>query len=339
MARSKEAATMPADVRFASGYELVDTPIWVDSAEARDFCFLSEASDRAVAPHRRVLMTLRTSRLFGESIVSRTPPLLCPFRQSFALGDAFLELLPAGSRPGSAQLLVREPRGDVLFLGPLFIEGARLAERSTPSGADTIVVDAVLPADARAPSPQAALETLTQSVRRALNDGRTPVLLADSAIGAAQEALAALGDAGLTSRAHPVVYEKCLLYRGLGIDLPLVKRFQGAPAFGEVVCLPLAALNARALRPLRRPRFFRLVEHVAASEPAGPIAGADVPNDASPLCVPMRSDLPAIIAHLRSLEPERVFVGRQHADAWANAIRAAGIEAIALRPPQQLGLL
>src|SRR5204863_568784 len=130
----------------------------------------------------------------GETLVT-------PFSRTFSLGSARLELFPSGRAPGAASLRVETDGRAVAYAGE-FDPRPGLAEPLEVRGADALVACAPLAALGRPLPPRAeAAAALVEAVRRAQTSGLVAVVLAGP-IGGAEEALAALGAAGIAVRAH-----------------------------------------------------------------------------------------------------------------------------------------
>lgn len=331
------------EVAFDQGVELRPAGLWLDALVPRDFCFVSEGLEDVRPLHRRVLLTERSAKLgrWGEADGS-PPPLVCPFRRVFALGELRVELLPAGSLPGSAQLLLDGPYGSLLYAGALNLAGTANGERPARATAQTLVVDAShTPGAVRAPTRDESRTALLALVNESLRQGITPVLVAE-ALAVAPELLRILGDAGHKSRVHGAIYGYCRLFQSFGIELRGAMRFKGTPAHDEVVVVPPQHAAARAIRSLHRAQTVHVVSLRALQRDAR-IEDALVQPPASGgprrLVLAMRSDEAAIVAYAQELAPERIYAAGANAQSLAAALRAAGLVATALAMPEQLSLL
>jgi hypothetical protein len=125
--------------------------IWCDAARSRAVCFLSRA-DAAFGrggPERLIAtaQTIALRRALGAPVAHALVP---RYGRPFAIGRARLELVPSGSLPGAAQLLIeldREPAGEKgvwrgLYAGTLSPRPLAGAEPLQVRACDELVVDA-----------------------------------------------------------------------------------------------------------------------------------------------------------------------------------------------------
>lgn len=327
--------TVPADVAFDDGVHLLGTVLWFDSPRERDLCFVSHARTGRFPAHRKVLCTQATARL-AQRRLAQADLLVSPFSRPFSLGELSIELFPAGHMLGSASVLVGHGRRAIVYAGDIHLPGARTAERAQVRACDTLVVSCPYGDPAiRLPDREEAEAAVLKWVKRTLDQGTTPVLLADR-LGKAQDLLHLLGDAGIGVRTHRSIYDATTLYREFGRSFPGVRRFVGTPARDEVLVWPTGLRTSPSIGRMRRQLRVAVCSGRAAFEAAS-LKRQYRAAAAFPLSC--HSGYGALREYIRATGPGRVLLHRGRVDACAAALRAEGVDASPLTGPEQLSLL
>jgi putative mRNA 3-end processing factor len=318
------------DVEYWHGIHLVDSVLWLDAPRAADLCFISNARAGKRFGRARILTTAATARLAGPALES-SRTLLSPTLRRFTLGGLDLELLPAGHLLGAAQLSVRLAGERLVYTGPIDPEPGltRPGGRIAPCDVLVLACGPVRPGD-RWPGRRRQHAAVVDWVERMLAAGGTPVLLAEP-LGAAQEVAALLGRRGFRLRVHRSAYQHCRNYHALGVELPGVRVFRGTPGRDEVCLFPPALARSRAVDRLSRARIGLVgpAEHA----PAAARAKAERVFGLSDW-----ADHPALERIARESRARRIHLVGRHATGLAEALRARGLVAWPLRPPEQLDL-
>src|SRR5438132_281878 len=261
----------------------------------------------------------------GRRALGRTATRPAVYGQTFALGSLRLTLHPAGHVLGSAQVRCEAQGLDLVYAGDIGGAGARAsltAETLEQLTCTTLAIRAVYGHPRYVFPPRALLlERLQDFVERALRDGKTPVIVG-AALGEAQEVVRHLGGRR-TLRLHPTAFRACEVYTAQGRDL---KGFVRLDDEGDVVVVPPTVRLARL-----KLRAYRIC--VLSGRAVDGIAGAD---EALPLADHAGYD--ELLGYIRATGARRVLTIGGHAEDLAQAVRAPGIEALAIREQHQLAL-
>jgi putative mRNA 3-end processing factor len=88
------------------GIKINNSLLWLDSFYDGPFSFISSAEGfKAPGPNTQLILSEETHSLV-KSKYNLNKTLLCQFNRPFSLGELTLELLPAGTIPGAANLLI-----------------------------------------------------------------------------------------------------------------------------------------------------------------------------------------------------------------------------------------
>lgn len=317
------------NVRLKRGVHLPELPLWLDPRNRAQRAFVSHAhSDHTgrhdvtiATPATLDLMALRMGRLKGELI-----PM--DFGESREFEGFTIRLLPAGHVLGSAQCYIETEEGSVLYTGDFKRRAGATSEAAGFCHAETLVIETTfgLPKYVFPPS-EAVLAGIVEFCKSALAAGATPALLAYS-LGKAQEVLAALGAAGLTSMPHSSMVKLLPVYERAGYRFPgLVEWSDRRDAV--IVCPPSSRNSLSGITDLRTAvatgwaldasTVFR--SRCDAAFPLSDHAGYD-----------------DLLRHVEDVAPRRVLTLHGFAQEFARDLRARGIEAWALTGPNQLDL-
>jgi len=330
---------------YRAGIGLAGTHITCDATGfASDLIFLSHA--RALAPRgpaalsgaragrRQIVTTDQTLRLLGdagEKLRSRALP--AAFGRPFNLGDQRIEVVPTGYLPGSAALLCESEERRIFYLGAFCPEplGTGL-EASEVRRADAVGIDASF-GDPRLmfPPRQEAIASVRGFVQAALDDGKTPVLLA-SPFGALPAVTLDLAQAGLTLRAHPRIAAVLSRLRNLCEHLPAPTRFAGRIAKGEVLLWPPEARDASNLLVLDNLRLA-LVSGSAADPKV--LDRMRLQRGFALTNLPSAAEIAIAVEATGARE---VALFHDGAEPLAALLRERGLDAYALGPPRQMTL-
>ena len=168
-------------------------------------------------------------------------------------------------------------------------------------------------------------------VEETLKQGQAPVLLA-SAFGALPALVLDLAHAGIPTRAHARVAAVLARLRGACEGLPLVPRFAGKLAAGEVLLWPPEARDNASLRGVGNPCLALVSGSAADPEMLARMRvrrGFALTNMAS---------FPEILAIIEATGAREVALYHGSAATLAALLRARGHQAYALEPPRQMTL-
>ena len=314
--------------RAANGLRVRGHGLFLDPRGRPPLGFLAHARGAPAVLPERMVATAPTIRLIEAAqprALRRTAALAASYGQTFALGSLRLTLHPAGHVLGSAQVRCEAEGLDLVYaadLGGRDVRASLTAERLEQLTCATLALRAVYGHPRYVFPPRAAvLERVHGFVEASLRDGRTPVLVG-AALGVAQEVVRSLG-ARRTIRLHATAYRACEVYVAQGAALSGFARLDDE---GDVVMVPpTARLSRLKLGPHRICALTgRAVDGVPWAEEALPLAD--------------HAGFDELLRYARESGARRVLTIDGHAEDLAQALRAIGIDASAIREHHQLRL-
>lgn len=237
------------DVRFEEGVELPGLGLWLDPRRRKDLAFVSHAHSDHIGAHSGMILTRETSALLRARLPRKRIERVLAWEESTPVGEAAVQLLPAGHITGSAQIHVESAEGSLLYTGDFKLRPSRSAEPCRWRRADTLIMETTFAQPRYILPPQAEVEAAVVAFcHETLARKATPVLLVYS-LGKAQELIWTLLENGLAPRLHPAVHRMTEVCRGLLPRFPEGYTLwePASPADGVVVMPP-----ARRFRPLLR---------------------------------------------------------------------------------------
>ncbi len=333
--RHKRAAL--ASVEYRAGVHFVGTVLWCDALHAREVCFVSSARARGSRRHGQVIATARTAALLapaGQTTLAGA--LVTPVARPFALGRARLELFSSGATLGAASLQVDQGDRRFIYAGDVAVRPSRLAEVGELRRCDVLVLGARV---ARPLPPRAAVEAeLAAYVARALAAEETPVVVA-APHGDAEEAALALATAGFTLTAQAQIAESLKRWRALGAAVPAVRKLRKTPRPGEVLLWPLPAPPTR--RTPAGPPLAELLSQQGIARPRLAVLTGALPSLApcsESFAWAQTADPDELVRYAVATGARELYLTDAHAEPVAAALRAAGLDARSLGPPEQMSL-
>ena len=328
---------------YHAGIGLTGTQITCDATGfPSDLIFLSHA--RALPPRgpaalfgvragrRQIVATEQTLRLLGDAgdkLRARTLP--ATFGRPFNLGEHRIEVVPTGFLPGAAALFCESEGRRVFYLGAFCPEPLMAGiAASEVRHADAICIDATF-GDARLvfPPRQEAIASVRAFVKKALSDGRTPVLLA-SPFGALPAIALDLAQAGIAMRAHPRIVAVLARLRAACVSIPAPARFAGRVFSHEALLWPPEARDASALATLEK-LDLALVSGSAADPEA--VARMRVQQGFALTNMPSAAE---ILAAVEVTGAQEVALFHSGAESLAALLRTRNLDAYALGAPRQM---
>jgi hypothetical protein len=330
---------------FARGVHLHGTNIacdWLGAAGELAFISHGQALGRfgARLPQKRfgrqeVLATDTTLALLGKvGARLRKNALPAIFGRAFALGEARVELLSAGSLPGAASLLVESGGPRLLYAGtvrcgrPAF--GAQPGELQM---ADAVCVEGTFGRPIfTLPDPDEALAAVSSFVDGCAAAGAAAVLLTPP-FGTAMDVAVRLAGAGVTLRGHRVIVAAAAAHRQAGVaGVPPIARFAGKLGRGEALLWPPEGRSAPLLGRLERARFA-----FVSGFSLDPAALAQMRADVA-IGLSNQAGYRDLLGYIAACGASEVAVHRGYAEELAADLRQRGLRAYALGPPRQLDL-
>lgn len=314
--------------RAANGLRVRGHGLYLEPRGRPPLGFLAHARGAPPVLPERMVATGPTVRLLEAALpraLRRTAALPAAYGQAFALGSLRLTVHPAGHVLGSAQLRCEAEGLDLVYAGDLGGMGARApatAEKMEQLRCGTLAVRAIYGHPRYVfPPREPTLERVQAFVESCLREGRTPVLVG-AAVGVAQEVVRFLGHRR-TVRLHATAFSACEVYAAQGVPLRGFARLEDE---GEVVLVPpTVRLSRLKLGPHRICALSgRAVDGIAWADEALPLAD--------------HAGFDELLAYARASGARRVYTIDGHAEDLAQALRATGIVAIAIREHHQLRL-
>lgn len=327
---------------YRAGVRIRDSVLACDATGGSDLIFVSHAElidgnaddanhsrrlPRARAGRRKILTTDATLALSGPAGERLRPhTLVAAYGRPFNLGDMRLELFRSGYGPGAASLLCEQAGRRLVYSGPV---GTVAPEARV---ADALCLDGTFGSPRFAfPTIDQALALVVAFVTERLGAGHAPVVLAHTR-GELLACAVALARAGVALRAHRTVTAAADSYRAAGIAGPLLARFAGRLAPGEALLWPAGARDAPTLRRLAAPAF--VLASGAAADPAV-VESARV-DAAVPLST--MADFAGLLRYVEETGAREVAVLHAGGAELCQTLRARGIDAYPLGPPEQISL-
>jgi Cft2 family RNA processing exonuclease len=176
----------------------------------------------------------------------------------------------------------------------------------------------------RFPPREEIEERLVAACRAALDEGKTPILLA-YALGKSQEAAAILTAAGIPTVLHGAAWKLIPEYAAAGISFPLSRPYeQGPPGPGEALIVPSSCARTPVVGKIKQHRVIYL-----SGWALRPASRADFDAD---VLLPMsdHADFEELLAHVEQVSPEMVLTMHGYASDFARILTGRGVRAVPL---------
>lgn len=319
---------------YRAGVRIEGTVLACDASGGRDLTFVSSAQVTPPRGRAQVLATETTLALLGRAGRRlRASALLAAPGRPFLLGALRVEIYPSGLLPGAASLLVEARGRRIAYAGAV-----RPGPASVPAvameirGADAVCLGAAFgnPHFSFPPRDE-ALAAATAFATAALGAGRAPVLLA-APMPTALEVGAALAAAGVALRAHRSIVAAAASFRAAGLPAAPIARFGGRLGPGEALLWPPEERTAPRLAALDDAAFV-----LCGGAAADPDATRALSVEAAIALAP-EADHAGLLAYVEATGASEVAVTGRFAEDLATTLRARGLDAYPLGPPEQMRL-
>jgi len=320
------------EVHYDRGVYLPEQHLWLDPWDAKRFAFISHAHSDHIAPHEEIIISERTARLLQSRLPGNRTEHVLPFGEERRVRGIDLMLLPAGHICGSAQCFIFAGDETLLYTGDFKLRPGKSAEEAQWRQADTLVMETTfgLPRY-RFPSTDQVVAQIVAFCRETIEDDHVPVLLGYS-LGKAQEILCSLDGAGLIPMLHGSVYQMTRIYEQFGQSFCKYMRYNPNDVTGKVLICPPSANRSRMLERIPNKRVAMI-----SGWAVDPNAVYRYQVDAAfPLSD--HADYDDLIRYVEMVQPRRVLTLHGFAAAFADDLRARGIEAWALSEENQMEL-
>jgi len=320
------------EVRYERGVYLPEQDLWLDPWDAKPFAFVSHAHSDHIAPHEKIILSERTSRLLQHRMPGHRTEHVLPFGEKGTVDGLDLMLLPAGHIFGSAQCFLFAGDETLLYTGDFKLRPGKSAERAQWRHADTLIMETTfgLPRY-RFPPTEQVIDQIVAFCRETIEAAQVPVLLGYS-LGKAQEILCSLDGAGLTPMLHGSVYRMTRIYEQFGQSFCNYVRYNANEVAGKVLICPPSTNRSQMLEKIPH-RRVAMISGWAVDPNAIYRYGVDA---AFPLSD--HADYDDLIRYVGLVRPRRVFTLHGFAAEFASDLRMRGTEAWALTEENQMEL-
>ena len=300
---------------------------FLDPPAAVDRAILSHAhSDHAVPGHAEVWATFETIALYRRrhpewNGIARE----LAYGETAEAGAARLTLFPAGHILGSAQIRFEEAGRSLLYTGDFKRRASATARTAENPVSDVLLTETTFGLPVFRFSPRAEIEErLIAACRAALDEGKTPILLAYP-LGKSQEVAAILTAAGIPTVLHGAAWKLTPEYAAAGALFPLSRPYeQGPPGPGEALIVPPSCARTPVVGKIKQRRIIYL-----SGWALRPASRADFDAD---VLLPMsdHADFEELLAHVEQVSPEMVFTMHGYASDFARILTSRGVRAVPL---------
>jgi len=312
---------------YDRGLKLTKADLAIDFRRRQPRAFVSHAHTDHMARHEYALCTPATGALYQFRFGKR-PTRDLPYGEAVEWGGLRLTTFPAGHCLGSAMLLAEDGDASLLYTGDFKLRESATAERAIVPRADVLVIESTYGNPMyRHPPRERVLDQLFTLVRRAIDDGATPVIEA-YLLGKSQEVTCLLTREGFPVLQHPKIYAISQVYRACGVDLGDCHLYPGKPLPGHVVIVPPRFHRHGRLPGLKRTVTFAVTGWAMHERTRGRL-GVDY---AIPLSD--HADFDELFEAVQRVEPRVIYV-THGPDGFVDHLRKAGHRAYPLDQPRE----
>src|SRR5438445_4493534 len=318
------------EVHYERGVYLPEQDLWLDPWDAKPFAFVSHAHSDHIAPHEKIILSERTSRLLQHRMPGHRTEHVLPFGEKGTVDGLDLMLLPAGHIFGSAQCFLFAGDETVLYTGDFKLRPGKSAERAQLPHADTLIMEPTsgLPLY-RVPPTEQVIDQIVAFCRETIEAAQVPVLLGYS-LGKAQEILCSLDGAGLTPMLHGSVYRMTRIYEQFRQSFCKYLRYNPNDVAGKVLICPPSANHSYMLEKIARKRVAMI-----SGWAVDPNAIYRYQVDAA-FALSDHADYSDLLRYVEFVQPRRVLTLHGFAASFALDLRERGTEAWALSEENQM---
>ena len=307
---------------------------WHLDAQQRVSCsFVSHAHGDHLGRHRTVLCSAPTARLMSARLPGRREFIILPWGESWPLTpEARVTLHPAGHILGSAQCLIENEHGRLLYTGDFKLQPGVSTESCATPRADVLIMETTFGKPRyRFPAAGQVTDAIVAFCRDAIAERAVPFLYCYS-LGKSQEVLARLRGAGLPIMLHAQAARMTGIYEECGVQFPAYRLFDPDEAHGHVVIGPGQIHRSPDVRRIRRTRTAVITGW--ALDPWM------MPRNRYDAAFPLsdHADYDDLLRFVTAVAPRLVYTVHGFATEFASDLRARGIEAWALGRENQLDL-
>jgi Cft2 family RNA processing exonuclease len=306
------------------GLKLTKADLAIDFCRRQPRAFVSHGHVDHIARHEYALCTPETAAFYRLRLGPRAT-LELPYREPIEWGGLRLTTYPAGHCLGSAMLLAEDGDRSLLYTGDFKLGPSATAEEAELPHAEILVIESTYGKPAyRLPPREESIQRLYAVVRRILDSGGVPVVLA-YALGKSQEVTRLLTREGFPVLQHRDIHRISQVYESFGVDLGDVRPYEGR---AEPGCVVVAPPQARSFHPPQG-QVRIAVTGWAVDDGAKYRLKVD---HAIPLSD--HADYDQLFEAVRLVEPEKVYC-THGPESFVDRLREEGIDAYPLGRPRQ----
>ncbi len=214
-----------------------DIDLHLDSKTRQAFGFISHAHTDHAARHHNILCTGPTAA-FLETRLKNPRTQIVDYEESIELNNTRITLYPAGHILGSAQILLENEKGRLLYTGDFRTLPAQTVESFKQVSCDILIMESTFGHPKyRFPLRDETLDTLLQIVTDKLNEGITPVILVYP-LGKGQELLYHLSRHNFPLAVDHRISRLARIYEKFGVSFGVYEKLRRSEIRSKVLLLP-----------------------------------------------------------------------------------------------------
>lgn len=320
------------DVQLRNGIYLPGASLWLDPKRKAPIGVVSHAHSDHAGWHELTIATPATIDLMRAR---KEPPASARlvelmYREPYMINGTRITLFPAGHILGSAQVLVENKGGSLLYTGDFKRRESLTCEEAASVKAKTLVMECTFGHPRYAFPPVAMVrQNITDFCKKALGEGVSPVLLAYS-LGKSQELLALLLGSGLEVVVHRSIRTMSAVYEKHGINLGKYTVWDGKNHPDKVLIIP----------PNSRASSKQIEKSRSAVISGWAMDSKTIYRHRCEAAFPLsdHADHGELIEHVEETGAKKVFTVHGFTEEFAADLRYFGIDALALGGGNQLEL-
>ena len=214
-----------------------DVDLHLDSKTRQGFGFISHAHTDHTARHHKILCTPPTAAFLKTRLKNPRTQIL-DYGESIELTSTRITLYPAGHILGSAQILIENEKGRLLYIGDFRMLPAQTVESFKQVSCDILIMESTFgQPHYRFPLREEILDNLLQLVTEKLNAGITPVILVYP-LGKGQEILYHMSRHNFPLAVDHRIVRLARIYERFGITFGAYEKFKRSEIRSKVLLLP-----------------------------------------------------------------------------------------------------
>ena len=314
------------------GLQFDNSILWLDSQKNGKLSFLSSALSVKERYNSQVIVSEETHKLL-KLYNPDLKALICQYNRPFSIGRYDLELLPSGSALGASSLYIDTGSEKILYAPTLSETKTSLARSLQLKPVDYLIlrVDHCDPLKSFFSQRKKELNNLVESVKKCLQSGKTPVVLAPL-LHTASELCSVFSEEKLKTFAHKVIYDINKIYEDFGHPVgscELLNLNKEAPSEG-VLIVPPSFRSKKIFLSTENHEFFFVCDKGDTTH---------LPNSCDTFMIPLPERNLNITKMIKQIEPKKTFLFGPYATRFAALNRSLNTPIEVLQPYHQKPLL